>query len=84
MEEVEYADAVCVICGRHYECAAGRTFTCSDECHEKLVEILIERFGEYKKVCSMVTGKCYRVPTRTIIEQGITHDDLTKFPEWED
>lgn len=78
---------VCVICGNHYDYGpnvSSRTLTCSDECHEKLVETLIQKFGEYKKVCSVVTGKCYQVPARTIIEKGLTYDDLVKFPEWKE
>ena len=51
---------------------------------DEFIQRLIEEFGEFKKVCSMVTGKCYRVPTRHIIENGLTHDQLVQFPEWED
>jgi len=82
LSKVEF---VCIICNRQYEAAKGsRILTCSDECHEKLVKILVQKLGEYKKVCSIATGKCYRVPTRTIIEKGLTHEDLVKFPEWKE
>jgi len=49
-----------------------------------LVEKLVKEFGEFKKVCSAVTGKCYRVPTRHIIEHGLTHDQLINFPKWDE
>jgi hypothetical protein len=74
----------CFICGRHYEEQQVRLLTCSDECHEKLLQRLIDEFGEFKKVCSAVTGKCYRVPTRHILEKGLRHDELVQFPEWEE
>ena len=75
-------DSVCIVCGQQYEAGHGRVLTCSEPCHEKLVQVLIKKYGEYKKVCSRVTGKYYRIPTRIIIEEGLTHHDLTKFPEW--
>jgi len=76
----------CFVCGTYYKMGekGSRLVTCSDTCHEKFVERLIQEFGEFKKVCSLVTGKCYRVPTRVIIERGLTHEELVKFPEWKD
>jgi len=62
-------------------CHLGRA-TCSDDCHEKLVEMLEREFGRYKKVVGVVTGKAYRVPTRDIIEKGLRYEDLGKYPEW--
>lgn len=72
----------CFVCGTYYKIGEGsRLVTCSDKCHEQFVQHLIREFGEFKRVCSTVTGKCYRVPTRVIIEKGLTHDELVKFPE---
>lgn len=71
---------VCVMCGKSY--IIGREYTCSEECHEKFVEKLIEKFGEYKKVIDAETGKAYRVPTRHIVEEGLRYKDLINFPLW--
>jgi hypothetical protein len=46
------------------------------------VSKLVKIFGEFKKVVDAVTGKAYRVPTRDIIEKGLRHADLVKYPEW--
>lgn len=78
------AMAFCIVCGNQYELASGRSLTCSEECHERLINALTEKLGRFKKIRSMTTGKCYRVPTRTILEEGLTHHDLTKFPEWDE
>lgn len=71
----------CVVCGS--PCPPGR-MTCSEDCHEKFVHEVEEEFGKYKKVVDMATGKAYRVPTREIIERGLKHSDLERYPEWRD
>ena len=71
---------VCVICGKPY--VTGREYTCSEECHRELVEKIVREFGEYKKVVDVETGKIYKVPTRDIIEKGLKHEDLIKYPLW--
>jgi len=73
---------VCVICGKPY--IMGRLLTCSEECHEKLIEILIKKFGECKKVVDAETGKAYKVPTRDILEKGLRYGDLINYPLWEE
>jgi len=73
---------VCVICGKAY--IIGRLFTCSDECHKKLIEALVKKFGEYKKVVDAETGKAYKVPVRDILEKGLRYKDLISYPLWED
>lgn len=60
------AEGKCVICGRKH---SHRVFTCSEECHEKFVEELIDRYGEFKKI--VVDGVAYKVPTVDIIEKGV-------------
>ncbi len=72
----------CFICGVFYE--PGREATCSDECHEKLVTLLIDRFGEFKKVVRQSTGVAYKVPTRDIIERGVSEPELDRYPRWEE
>jgi len=67
----------CVICGK--PCTA-RLLTCSDECHELLIERLVEEFGEYKIVVDVKTGLKHRVPTRDILEHGLKYADLKKYP----
>jgi len=74
---------VCVVCGRHY--IVGRLFTCgSDECHEKLVDWLVEEFGEFKKVVDAESGIAYRVPMRDILERGLRYANLLNYPKWEE
>lgn len=72
----------CFICGKLYE--EGRETTCSDACHEKLVNCLIAEFGEFKKVMDVTTGIAYRVPTKDIIEKGLRWYDLNQYPRWEE
>ena len=56
--------------------------TCSDLCHNRFVDFLIEEKGEYQKVIDAQSGKAHKVPTRLIIEEGITQRDLKTFPLW--
>jgi len=58
------------------------TMAASDERREKIIQELIARFGEYKKVVRMRTGVAYKVPTRDILEKGIREQDLDRYPEW--
>ena len=69
----------CWICGS--PCSGDRV-TCSDKCHENLVETLENEFGIYKKVVDIETGKTHRVPIRDIIEKGLGQQDLRRYPEW--
>jgi len=72
----------CVICGIPH--ANGRDLTCSQKCHDELVSTLIARFGEFKKVVRVHTGKAYKVPIRDILEEGIREQDLDRYPLWEE
>ena len=56
--------------------------TCSDMCHFRLVEHIIDEKGRYQKVIDAQTGKTHRVPTRLIIAEGLTQEHLKEFPEW--
>lgn len=58
--------------------------TCSEKCHEKFVKYFEKEFGTNKKVIDDTTGMAYKVPTRDIIEKGITWQDLPKYPQWEE
>jgi len=71
----------CIICGKPHN---YRVYTCSEECHKKLIDKLVKEFGEFKKVIDGETGKAYKVPTRDILEKGLTYLDLTKYPEWKE
>jgi len=71
----------CVICGKSY--FGGRQFTCSDGCHEELVNRIIAKYGEFKCVVRMSTGESFKVPTRDIIEKGVREQDLDQYPKWE-
>jgi hypothetical protein len=72
----------CIVCGALY--VSGRQYTCSDVCHDELVEQIVKQLGEYKKIIRVSTGIAYRVPTRDIIENGVREQDLDKYPVWTD
>ena len=71
-----------IICGVFYE--PGREMTCSEDYHDKLVACLIKHFGEFKKVVRQSTGVAYKVPTRDIIERGVSEPELDRYPRWEE
>ena len=60
----------------------GRLYTCSDSCHETLVDELVKEFGEFKKVVD-AEGTVHKVPTTEILERGLRYEDLKKYPKWE-
>lgn len=68
----------------NYDVETVSRITCSTDCHEKLVRHIEKEVGEYKKVIDQETGISYRVPTREIIEKGLTQKDLSKYPVWTD
>lgn len=74
---------ICIVCGKSYprypDC---RALTCSEPCHQKLVDRLVKEFGEFKRVVDVHTEKAYKAPTAHIIEHGLKYEDLPKFPEW--
>jgi predicted nucleic acid-binding Zn ribbon protein len=71
---------VCVVCDKNNN--NYREFTCSEKCHKIFVEKLIKLFGKYKKVIDINTMIAYKVPTIDIIEKGLRHSDLPKYPLW--
>ena len=73
---------VCVVCGKTYVTFYGHEFTCSEKCHKELCEKLVAMFGGFKKVVDAETGIAYKIPTRDILEKGLRHEDLVKYPEW--
>lgn len=78
MENV--ALGLCVVCGEKRRVDA---LTCrKEDCHEIFIAWSEGQFGVYKKVVSLATGKAHRVPTRDIIEKGISGRDLVNYPEW--
>lgn len=60
------------------------SITCSLVCHQELVIAAERDFGTFKKVVDETTDRAYKVPTRDIIEKGLTWADLVKYPAWED
>jgi len=56
--------------------------TCSELCHIRFVDLLIEEKGDYQKVIDVESGKAHKVPTPLIIENGITLMDLKCYPLW--
>jgi len=75
---------LCWICGAQCPEFRVTSITCSEECHEKLIDRLEKEFGIYKKVVDIETGRAHRVPTRDIIEKGLKHQDLKNYPEWKE
>ena len=69
-----------MVCGGLYR--VGRMYTCSEECHEKMVDGLVEKFGEFKKIVDVETGVAYKVPTAEVLERGLWREDLKKHPKW--
>lgn len=61
--------------------SVGR-LTCSEKCHEYFVKKLEKEFGESKIVIDETTGIAYKIPTRDVIEKGLTWKDLSKYPQW--
>jgi len=72
----------CVICGDFYY--PGNDVTCSKECHDKLINLLIFKHGECKKITRATTGESFKVPLRDILENGVREEELDKYPRWED
>jgi len=58
----------------------SRAVTCSDDCHRVWIDRLVARYGETREIASAETGVVYVVPTRVILEQGITGADLSRYP----
>lgn len=82
MQEATNGLKICVICGK--PCTGGREMTCSQSCHDKLGDLLVAQFGEFKKVVRARTNVAYKVPTREIFEKGIREQDLDRYPLWEE
>lgn len=57
------------------------TFTCDQACHTEWVRQLLVQYGETRVITSLETKKSYLVPTRVILEEGITHEALVAYPE---
>lgn len=68
---------LCVICG---EPVINGRITCSKKCHDEFIKFGEKKFGFVKKVVDITTGITYEVPTKDIIEKGLTWEDLSKYP----
>jgi endogenous inhibitor of DNA gyrase (YacG/DUF329 family) len=73
---------ICPACGQPLPRIAtrARAFTCSEKCHAAWIEQVVARHGETKEIASFETGRVYLVPTRVILEHGISGADLPRFP----
>jgi len=69
----------CWICGASL--GGEYKVTCSDDCHETLIQKMELTFGNYKLVTDLDTMKVHRVPLRSIIEKGLKQEDLKYYPE---
>jgi hypothetical protein len=55
--------------------------TCSMVCHDKFIIEMQEQFGVEKIIQDMETGKKHKVPVKDIVEKGLKHEDLIKYPQ---
>jgi uncharacterized OB-fold protein len=74
-------DGVCPACGNALTTPRPFSFTCNADCHKAWIDRLVEQHGEVKHITHVLTGKTYAVPTRVILEKGISAADLPTFPE---
>lgn len=74
---------ICAACGAELPSwvTRSRHFTCDDRCHRVWIDRLVAEFGETRVITHGATGKRYLVPTRVILERGITVSDLPNYPE---
>lgn len=70
---------LCVACEKHV--TVGR-MTCSKNCHEEFIKFCENEYGIFKKIVDSTTGISYKVPTRDIVEKGLSWKDLDKYPQW--
>lgn len=67
----------------NYDIELNQKITCGKKnCHEKFVIKMIQEHGLFKKVIDQTTNIAYKVPTRTIIEEGLKQEDLENYPVW--
>ena len=79
------AVAVCSACGKTYPLVQGkRLLTCGQECHGEIVGRMVAVLGEFRQVVDAETGLAHRVPTKDVLENGLRHADLAKYPLWEE
>ena len=64
----------------NFDVDSNQSITCSIQCHQLLVDILIKEKGEFKMITDTHTGKTHKVPLRDIIELVINHSDLGRYP----
>ena len=74
---------LCVVCKISLDSSSNHKITCSDDCHEKFIQNMLEEYGTYKKVIDQDSGIAYRIPTRLIIEEGLRQQDLKNYPRWD-
>jgi hypothetical protein len=72
---------ICPACGEALPAARAYLCTCSDACHRAWIDHLVARHGDTKEITHLETGTVYLVPTRVILERGISGRDLPRFPE---
>jgi len=71
---------VCPACRRQLCSPRTHQFTCSADCHRIWIDSIVAEVGETRVVTDAVTGVSYRVPTRHILERGISRRQLAQFP----
>jgi protein-arginine kinase activator protein McsA len=73
----------CVVCSAEYNGQFKFGLTCCQECHDRFLNYMVFRYGEFKRVIRQSTGEAFKVPVRDIIEHGIKEQDLDRYPKWE-
>ncbi len=76
----EIMDVKSVCCNADIQ--SNNKITCGSKCHEKFVLKMIKKYGLYKKVMDQQTNTAYKIPTRLIIEDGVTQKELKNYPVW--
>ncbi len=74
----------CAACSRDLPSTRTRLLTCDERCHQAWIDRLVREQGETKRITDLSTGKTHLVPTRVILEQGVTGKDLAGYPEGRD
>jgi len=64
----------------NFDVDSNQSVTCSVECHQLLVDVMIKEKGEFKMITDIHSGKTHKVPLRDIIEKGINYSDLMNYP----
>lgn len=72
---------ICATCEAPLLTPRQFTYTCDNVCHHAWIERLVRLHGETTNLTDAKTGKVYAVPTRVILETGVTTSTMKQYPE---